>query len=275
MLDIKNVTNLKIEKSNSDESASNKRIRKICVKSIQLIDEHASICFQDKFYVIKIKTNFFQNFKNFATFFLDDIVLFFNVWSNFAFITYRMSFFMTQNHQDFFSIFKTRVHREYDHINRIIDENKSERIDKSNFENIHCFLLRRISYEEYILFQKSINRLSNENKTRNENSIEHANFDKFTSVDNVLTRRSIQNLDDFRCIWMSFFNVADEIDHSQFFAAELKFFLENNAIRFFNVCQNVIQSLNMLHHIATNFRKNELIVVRRFWFFYFYVVYER
>jgi hypothetical protein len=111
-----------------------------------------------------------------------------------------MIFFIAQNYQDFFSIFKTRVHREYDHINRIINENKNEKIDKNNLENIHCFLLSRISYEEYILFQKSINRLSNESKTRNENSIKHANFDKFTNVDNVLTRRSIQNLDDFRCI---------------------------------------------------------------------------
>jgi hypothetical protein len=111
-----------------------------------------------------------------------------------------MFFFIAQNHQDFFSIFKTRVHREYDHINRIIDENKSEKINKNNLENIHCFLLSRVLYEEYILFQKSINRLSNENKIRNKNSIKHANFDKFTNVDNVLTKESIQNFDDFRCI---------------------------------------------------------------------------
>jgi hypothetical protein len=45
MLDIENVTNFEIEKSNSSESASNERIRKICIRSIQLIDKHASICF--------------------------------------------------------------------------------------------------------------------------------------------------------------------------------------------------------------------------------------
>ncbi len=102
-----------------------------------------------------------------------------------------MFFFIAQNHQDFFLIFKIRVHREYDQINRIIDEDKNERIDKNNLENIHCFLFNRVSYEEYILFQKNINRLSNESKIRNENSIKHANFDKFTNVDNVLTKKSI------------------------------------------------------------------------------------
>ncbi len=252
MLDIENVTNFEIEKSNLNESTNNERIRKMCIKSIQLIDEHARIYLQNKLHVIKIKTNLFQSFKNLATFSLHDVVFFFDVWSDFVFITHRLFFFIAQNHQIFFSIFKIRVHREYDHINRIIDEDKNEKIDKNNFENIHCFLLNRISYEEYILFQKNINRLSNENKIRNENSIEHANFDKFTNVDRVLTKESIQNLDDFRCIWMSFFNVANEIDHSQFFAAELKFFLENNAIRSFNVCQNVIKSLNIFHHVSSS-----------------------
>ncbi len=76
MLDIENVTNFEIEKSNSNESTSNKRIRKICIKSIQLIDEHARICLQNKLHVIKIKMNFFQNFKNFATFSFNDVVFF-------------------------------------------------------------------------------------------------------------------------------------------------------------------------------------------------------
>jgi hypothetical protein len=58
-----------------------------------------------------------------------------------------MSFFVAQNHQDFFSIFKTRVHREYDNINCIINESKSERIDKSDLENVHCFLLSELSHE--------------------------------------------------------------------------------------------------------------------------------
>jgi hypothetical protein len=98
-----------------------------------------------------------------------------------------MFFFIAQNHQDFFSIFKTRDHREYDYINRIINEDKNERIDKSNLENIHCFLLSRISYEEYILFQKSINELSNNDEIDDKNSIKHANFDKIARVNCVLT----------------------------------------------------------------------------------------
>jgi hypothetical protein len=151
-----------------------------------------------------------------------------------------MFFFIAQNHQDFFLIFKIRVYREYNNINCIIDRCKSWKIDKNDFENIHCFLLNEFSDEWNILFQKRINRLSNENKIRNENSIKHANFDKFTNVDNVLTKKLIQNLDDFRCIWMSFFNVANKIDYSQFFAAKLRFFLENNAINFYNVCQNIV-----------------------------------
>jgi hypothetical protein len=202
MFDIENVTNFKIEKSNSSESTSNKRIRKICIKSIQLIDEHASICLQNKLHVIKIKTNFFQRFENITTFFFCDIVFFFRLWSNIAFITYQMFLFIAQNHQNFFSVFKTRVHREYDHVIFIINESKNERIDKSDFKNVHDFLLNELSDEWNILFQKLINRLSNKNETRNENSIKHANFDKFTNVDDVLTKRSIQNLDDLRCIWM-------------------------------------------------------------------------
>jgi hypothetical protein len=240
ILDIENVTNFKIEKSNSDESTNNKRIRKICIKSIQLIDEHANICFQNKLHVIKIKMNFFQNFENITTFFFCDIVFFFRVWLNIAFIAYRMSFFIAQNHQNFSSIFKTRVHREYDYVIFIINKNKSEKIDKIDFKNVHDFLLSEFSNEWNILFQKRINRLSNKNEIRNENSIEHANFDKFTNVDDVSTKKSIQNLDDLRCIWMSFFYVTDKLDYSQFFAAELRFFLENNAINSFNVCQNIV-----------------------------------
>ncbi len=45
MLDIENVTNFKIEKSNSSTSTSNERIKKICIESILLIDKHANICF--------------------------------------------------------------------------------------------------------------------------------------------------------------------------------------------------------------------------------------
>jgi hypothetical protein len=71
--------NFEIEKSNSNESASNERIKKICIKSIQLIDEHARICLQNKLHVIKIETNLFQSFKNLATFFLDDVVFFLDV----------------------------------------------------------------------------------------------------------------------------------------------------------------------------------------------------
>jgi dsDNA-binding SOS-regulon protein len=58
-----------------------------------------------------------------------------------------MSLFVAQNHQDFSSIFKTRVHREYDNINCIINESKSEIIDKNDLENVHCFLLNEFSHE--------------------------------------------------------------------------------------------------------------------------------
>jgi hypothetical protein len=240
MLDIENVTNFEIEKSNLNELTSNERIKKICIKSIQLIDKHASICFQYKLHVIKIKTNLFQNFKNLATFFLDDVVFFFHIWSDFIFIAHWMFLFVAQNHQDFFSIFKTRVHREYDNINCIINESKSEKIDKSDFENVHCFLLSEFSHEWNVFFQKRINRLSNKNEISNENSIKNTNFNEFANVDNILTRRSIQDFDDFCRIWMSFFNVTNEFDHSKFFAAKLWFFFENNAINFFNVCQNIV-----------------------------------
>ncbi len=111
-----------------------------------------------------------------------------------------MFFFIAQNHQDFFSIFKTRVHREYNYINRIIDENKNERIHKNNLENIHCFLLSRVLYEEYILFQKSINELSDKNEIDDENSIKHADFDKVARVNCILTERSVQNFNDLRLI---------------------------------------------------------------------------
>jgi hypothetical protein len=72
-------------------------------------------------------------------------------------------------------------------MNCIIDDNKSEKIDKNNLENIHCFLLNRVSYEEYIFFQKNINELSDKNEFDDKNSIEHANFDKIARVNCVLT----------------------------------------------------------------------------------------
>jgi hypothetical protein len=108
-----------------------------------------------------------------------------------------MFFFIAQNYQDLFLIFKIRVHREYDHINRIIDVDKNERIDKNSLENIHCFLLNRISYEEYILFQKSINELSDKNEIDDKNSIEHADFDKIARVNCILTKRLVQNFNEF------------------------------------------------------------------------------
>jgi hypothetical protein len=152
---------------------------------------------------------------------------------------------------------------------------KAKKLIKAILKNVHDFLLSEFSDEWNILFQKRINRLSNKNEIRNENSIKHANFDKFTNVDDVLTKKLIQNFDDLRCIWMSFFYVTDKIDYSQFFAAELKFFFENIAINFFNVCQNIVQSLNMLHNITSNLRKNKFVIVRDFRFFHFYIVHKR
>jgi hypothetical protein len=52
-----------------------------------------------------------------------------------------MFFFIAQNHQKTFSIFKTRVHREYDDIDFIIDENKNRKINESDFQHVHDFLL--------------------------------------------------------------------------------------------------------------------------------------
>jgi hypothetical protein len=151
-----------------------------------------------------------------------------------------MFLFIAQNYQDFFSIFKTRVYREYDNVHCIINNNKSEKINKSDFKNIHYFLLSEFSNEWNILFQKRINRLSNKCEISNENSIKNTNFNKFANVNDVLTKESVQNFDDFCCIWMSFFNVTNKIDYSQFFAAELRFFFENNAINSFNVRQNIV-----------------------------------
>jgi hypothetical protein len=74
---------------------------------------------------------------------------------------------------------------------------------------------------------------------------------------------------------MTIFNVAHKLDDSKFFAAELRFFFENDVIRSFNVDQNVIQSLNMLHHVATNLRQNKLIVIRCLEILHFDVVHER
>ncbi len=191
MLDIENVTNFKIEKSNSNESANNKYIRKICIRLIQLIDEHASIYLQNKLHVIKIKTNSFQNSENITTFFFCDVVFFFRVWSNIAFITHRMFFFIAQNHQKTFSIFKTRVHREYDDIDFIIDENKNRKINESDFQHVHDFLLSDSLNKWNILFQKRINELSNKCEISNEDSIKNTNFNKFANVNDVLTRKSI------------------------------------------------------------------------------------
>ncbi len=197
MLDIENVTNIKIEKSNSSKSTSNQRIKKINIEFIQLIHNYISIYFQNKFNIVKIKTNLFQRFKNFATLFFNDIVFFFNVKSNFVFVTYQMFFLISQNHQNLFSIFKTRVYREKYYVDFIIDENKRKRIDKSDFDNIHYFLLSEISDEEIILLQKRINELSDKNEINDENSIKDTNFDKITSVDRILTKNLIQNFNHF------------------------------------------------------------------------------
>jgi hypothetical protein len=56
-----------------------------------------------------------------------------------------MSLFIAPNHQDLFSIFKTRVHREYDDIDFIIDESKNRRIDESDLQDVHDFLLSDFS----------------------------------------------------------------------------------------------------------------------------------
>jgi hypothetical protein len=56
-----------------------------------------------------------------------------------------MCLFIAQNHQDFFSIFKTRIHREYDDIDFIIDENKNSKIDESDLQDVHDFLLNNFS----------------------------------------------------------------------------------------------------------------------------------
>ncbi len=58
-----------------------------------------------------------------------------------------MFLFIAQNYQKKILIFKIRVHREYDNINYIINENKSERIDKSDFENVYNFLLNEFLNE--------------------------------------------------------------------------------------------------------------------------------
>ncbi len=110
MLDIENVTNFKIEKSNSNKSTSNKNIRKINIEFIQLIHKHTNICLQNK----------------------------------------------------------------------------------------------------------------------------------ITSVDAILTRRSIQYFDHFRRIRTSFFSVANKFDYSKIFAAELRFFFENDAVRFFDIRENFV-----------------------------------
>jgi hypothetical protein len=58
-----------------------------------------------------------------------------------------MFLFIAQKHQNLFSIFKTRVHREYDNVIFIIDENKNKQIDKSDLQKIHDLLLSEFSNE--------------------------------------------------------------------------------------------------------------------------------
>jgi hypothetical protein len=106
-----------------------------------------NIYFQDKLYVIKIKMNLFQKFKNFATFFLMTSYFFSHLIKFHFYNVLSVFFFIAQNRQDFFSIFKTRVYREYNNVIFIINENKSERINKNNLENVYHFLLNKFSNE--------------------------------------------------------------------------------------------------------------------------------
>jgi hypothetical protein len=88
-----------------------------------------------------------------------------------------MFFFIAQNHEDFFSIFKIHVYREYDYIICIIDKNKNKRIDKNNLENIHDFLLNEFSNEKkHIFLQKRINKLNNKSEINDKNMIKNTKF---------------------------------------------------------------------------------------------------
>ncbi len=89
-----------------------------------------------------------------------------------------MSFFISQNHQNHFSIFKILVHREYNDVSCIINKNKRKKIDKSDFKSIYDFLLNEISHEKNILFQKRINELNDKNEIDNKNLIKFANINK-------------------------------------------------------------------------------------------------
>jgi hypothetical protein len=85
------------------------------------------------------KTNF-KTLRISQHFFLRTLYFFSSVWSNSVFVAHQMSFLITQNDQNFSSIFKTYVYREYDHIHHIINENKRRKVDKSKLESIHNFL---------------------------------------------------------------------------------------------------------------------------------------
>ncbi len=114
--------------------------------------------------------------------------------------------------------------------------------------------------------------MSNKNEVNDENSIKNTNFDKIINVNHILTRRLIQNFDHFCNIRMSFFNITNEFNNFKIFATKLKLFLENDAINFFNVRKNFIKSLNMLHDITSNLKKNKFVIVLDFELFYFNIV---
>jgi hypothetical protein len=104
-----NVTNIKIEKSNSRNSTSNKSIRQVRTQSIQLSNQNTSVDFQNKFAIIQIITNFLQRLQNSSTLSFRDIIFLLRLKSKLTFITNRMSFFIAQLHQDSFSILITRI----------------------------------------------------------------------------------------------------------------------------------------------------------------------
>jgi hypothetical protein len=144
-----------------------------------------------------------------------------------------MFLLIAQNHQDLFSIFKSRVHREYADIYFIINENKNRRINENNLQDVHDFLLNNLSNKWNIFFEKRINELSNKCEINNEDSIKNTRFNKFANVNDVLTKESIQNFNYFCCVWRSFFNVTNKIDHSQSFTTELRFFFRKSCNLFF------------------------------------------
>jgi hypothetical protein len=115
MLDIENVTNFKIEESNSNKSTSNKCIKKIYIKSIQLIDKHSSIWLQSKLHVIKIKTNFFQNFENFVTFFLMTLYFFSHLIRFYFHNALNVSFHCAELSKKNFNLQNSRSSRVWQH----------------------------------------------------------------------------------------------------------------------------------------------------------------